>query len=315
MRITSSLLLAVFLTCFQVSAQESSAENFNTKYVIILVIDGPRYTETFGDTTCSNIPNLCTELAPQGVLYTNFRANAPRTTTNAGHTAITTGVNQRIKNNGKELPKNPSIFQYYMKEHDINKNKLWVISSKGKLSILGNTTHKKWRDLYLPHVFCGKNGNGADYVGDARTWEQVKWVVDTYQPNLMLINLLAPDSYGHGNNWAGYIQAIKNSDRYALDLWNQIQSNPEMKDKTTLFITNDHGRNADGHKDGFVSHGDGSESNRHIFLLAIGPDFKKNERIEFQRELIDIPATISKLLSFSAPTVKGCVLSELFLLE
>lgn len=304
------LIVGLFANTF--FAQVTQQGDFKTEYVVVLVIDGPRYSETFGDTTCSNIPNLCNELAPLGVLFTDFRANAPRTTTNAGHTALTTGVNQRIKNDGSQLPKNPSMFQYYMKEKDINKNKLWVISSKGKLSILGNTKHKKWRDLYQPHVYCGKNGNGADYVGDARTWEQVKWVVDTYQPNLMLINLLAPDSYGHGNNWDGYIQAIKNSDQYALDLWNQIQSNPVMKDKTTLFITNDHGRNADGHKDGFVSHGDGSLSNRHIFLLGIGPDFKKDVRVDAQRELTDIPATIAHLLNFNMPTGKGCVLNQLF---
>jgi len=306
------LLLFAIIAQLQIIAQDSVAINFKTEYVIILVIDGPRYTETFGDTSCTNIPNLCSELAPQGVLYTNFRANAPRTTTNAGHTAITTGVNQRISNDGKQLPKYPSIFQYYMKQKDINKNKLWVISSKGKLSILGNTKNKKWHDLYVPHVYCGKNGNGADYVSDARTWKQVKWVVDTYQPNLMLVNLLAPDSYGHGNNWDGYIQAIKNSDQYALELWNQIQSNPEMKDKTTLFITNDHGRNADGYKDGFVSHGDGTESNRHIFLLAIGPDFKKNIRYDTPRELTDISRTLALLLGFDIPTSRGCVMTELF---
>jgi hypothetical protein len=64
-----------------------------------------------------------------------------------------------------------------------------------------------------------------------------------------------------------------------------------MKDKTTLFITNDHGRNADGHKDGFISHGDGSEGNRHIFLLAIGALIsKKDVIITKERELTDISA-------------------------
>jgi hypothetical protein len=94
----------------------------------------------------------------KGVLYTNFRANAPRTTTNAGHTAITTGVNQRISNDGKNnYLKYPSMFQYLMKEQNINKNKLWVISSKGKLSILGNTKHRKMeRFIYASCIFVEK---------------------------------------------------------------------------------------------------------------------------------------------------------------
>jgi predicted AlkP superfamily pyrophosphatase or phosphodiesterase len=309
MRVLCSLL-CVFLS-FNSFSQEKDTLIYQTEYAVVLIIDGVRFTESFGDSTCSYIPNLCSILKEQGVLYTNFRANAPRTTTNAGHTAITTGVNQRISNDGKQLPKYPSMFQYLMKEQNINKNKLWVISSKGKLSILGNTKHRKWRDLYTPHVFCGKNGNGKDYIGDKMTMEQVRLVLDLFAPKLLLINLLAPDSYGHGNDWNGYLRSIKESDEYALELWNLIQSNPEMKDKTTLFITNDHGRNADGHKDGFISHGDGSEGNRHIFLLAIGPDFEKDVIITKERELTDISATIAELLHFKIPTGKGNVMREL----
>ncbi len=285
----------------------------NTEHVIILVIDGVRHTETFGDSTFQNIPNLKYKLAPQGILNTNFRANPPRTTTNAGHTAMTTGRNQRIRNDGSQLPRFPSMFQYFMKTHDIHKDKLWVISSKGKLSILGNTKHRKWRDLYQPHVFCGRNGNGKDYVGDSRTWEKVKQVVQTYAPKLMLINLLAPDARAHANNWEGYIEAIKQSDKYALELWEMIQSHPEMKDKTTLFITTDHGRNADGYKDGFISHGPGTDSNRRIFLLTLGPDTKKGIQIEqAKHELIDLPATIAHFFNFSMPTSRGKVMHELF---
>lgn len=302
-----SLLFPFFLLC------GTSQPSFKTEHVIILVIDGVRHTETFGDSTFQNIPNLTQKLAPLGVLNTNFRANQPRTTTNAGHTAMTTGRNQRIKNNGKQLPRFPSMFQYFMKEHDIHKDKLWVLSSKGKLSILGNTKHRKWRDLYQPHVFCGRNGNGKDHVGDNRTWEKVKQVVTDYAPKLMLINLLAPDARAHANNWEGYIAAIKQSDAYALELWEMIQSHPEMKNKTTLFITTDHGRNADGFKDGFISHGPGTESNRRIFLLTLGPDTNKGVQFENKnQELTDLPTTIAHLLGFSMPTSRGKVMNELF---
>lgn len=310
MRAFLTFLFSCSLLLFD--AQTLPSEGFKTEHVVILIIDGPRYSETFGDTTCTNIPNICNQLAPQGVLYTNFRANAPRTTTNAGHTAITTGVNQRISNDGKQFPKYPSMFQYLMKEKEVDKNKLWIISSKGKLSILGNTKHKKWKDLYTPHVYCGRNGNGADYTKDSQTMKQVHHVLETYSPTLTLINLLAPDSWAHGGNWERYIQSIKESDQYAMKIWDMIQNNPQMKDKTTLIITNDHGRNADGYKDGFISHGANTESNRHIFLLGIGPDFKKDVKSDFPRELTDISATVARLLGFSIPTSQGCVMDELF---
>ena len=295
----------------QSSTDRELTSNYETEYVIVLVIDGVRFSESFGDTSCTYIPNLCNELREQGTLYTNFRATAPKTTTNAGHTAITTSVNQRISNSGRNFPRHPSMFNYLMKEQDVDKSKLWVISSKGKLSILGNTRNRKWRNKYQPSVYCGKGGNNADYVNDRATWNKVLHVVDTYQPKLMLINLLAPDVQGHGNNWEGYLNAIKNSDAYALELWNRIQENEVMKDKTTLIITNDHGRNEDGHKDGFISHGDGSEGNRHIFLLGLGPDFKSNYVVEKQRELIDIAPTIAHLLGFEMPTARGVIMEEM----
>lgn len=285
-----------------------------TEHVVVLVIDGVRHTETFGDSSYQNVPNLFFKLAPQGVLNTNFRANTPKTTTNAGHTAMVTGRYQRIKNNGTQLPRFPSMFQYYMKQKDIHKDKLWVISSKGKLSILGNSKHRKWRNLYQPNVFCGRNGNGKDHVGDAKTWQKVLQVVDAYAPKLMLINLLAPDARAHANLWDGYLDAIKKSDEYALELWNIIQKHPEMKDKTTLLITTDHGRNADGFRDGFISHGARTESNKRIFMLALGPDCKKGIIMEnAHHELSDIASTAAFLLGFDMPTSRGEFMSELFI--
>jgi len=303
-----SILLALWFV-FPSLAQNK----FKTEFIIILVIDGVRHTETFGDSTFQNVPNLKHKLAPQGVLNTNFRANTKKTTTNTGHTAMTTGRYQRIRNNGSQLPRYPSIFQYYMKQYEIHKDKLWVISSKGKLSILGNTVHKKWNDLYQPHTFCGLNGNGKDYVGDHFTWIKVKQVINTYAPKITLVNLLAPDANAHANRWEDYINAIKKSDEYALELWEMIQKHPEMKDKTTLFITTDHGRNADGFKDGFISHGPRTESNKRIFLLALGPDFKQGVNAEnANQELIDIPATIAYMFNVEMPTGRGRAMTELF---
>ena len=284
---------------------------YTTENVIILVIDGPRMSETFGDSTYKYIPNLANILAPQGVLLKNFRNNGP-TYTNAGHTSIPTGVYQRINNSGLELPKNPSIFQYFLKEKGLSKESAWIIASKGKLNILANTKNKKWRNQYTPSSFCGINGSGLGYTADEKNFSDALRILGQYHPKLTLINLLEVDVNGHANLWEGYLKAIQRTDQKALELWNFIENDSIYKGKTTLFITNDHGRHSKGHKDGFVSHGDNCEGCRSIYLIALGPDFKKNSILPNRYEQIDISKTIAEMLHFNEPVSEGQIMKDLF---
>ena len=308
-----SLLILSFIFWNQISllAQDEGLRNYKTEHIVVLVIDGPRYTETFGDTSCQYIPRMGKELVKEGVLYTNFRANGP-TYTNSGHTAITTGVYQSISNAGKTLPKNPSFFQYYSKEKKADKSKTWIISSKGKLEILANTKKKKWWNVYMPMTYCGEKGQSAEYIGDVQTFMKVKQVFASDAPVLTLINFLEVDANAHQNDWERYLATLRNCDDYAAKLWEFIEADPIMGGKTALLITNDHGRHLDGIKDGFKSHGDNCEGCRHISLLAMGPDFKKNAIVTQEGELIDISATIAEILGFCMPTSKGSILKDLF---
>ena len=240
-----------------------------------------------------------------------FRNNGT-TTTNSGHTAICTGVYQSVKNDGSELPKHPTMFQYFLKEKGLDSTQAWVIASKGKLNILANTKNKTLKNKYTPSQFCGVDGKGEGYTNDRNTWRDAQTILSKYHPKLTLINLLEVDVRGHQNEWPEYLQAIRNTDKIALDLWNFIQSDSIYKDKTTLLITNYHGRHLDGVKDGFVSHGGGCEGCRSIYLVALGPDFKSNTELLNCYEQIDISSTIAELLHFNYPVSKGEIMTDLF---
>lgn len=315
MKLLTLLGLVVLLSSSAVTTCDPSNplpdKEYRTKNVIVLVIDGPRFSETFGDSTCQYIPHLSKDLAPQGVLFTNFRNNG-KTNTNSGHTAITTGVYQSIRNDGTELPKHPSFFQYYLKEKKISKEKAWIVASKGKLNILANARKKKWFNSYMPSEYCGPRGNGSEYQADKFTWDIVMEKLTTEQPSMMLINLLEVDTRGHSNDWPNYLGAIERTDDYAYRLWNFIQNDPHYKNNTTLIITNDHGRHLDGHKDGFKEHGDGCEGCRQIYMIGLGPDFKQGEVVTEEYEQIDISATIAHIMKFEMPTSEGRVIAPLF---
>ncbi len=285
---------------------------FKTENVIILVMDGPRYCETWGDSTHHLIPHMANDLAERGVIFEDFR-NEGITHTTPGHVALTTGKYQRIKNNGEVLPRKPSIFQYYLKETGKPKKSAYVVTSKDKLAVLTNCKDKKFHDQFRPAQDCGINGLSSGYRADRLTHARVLEILEEDQPNLMLVNFQYPDSWGHAGNRERYLEGIEEVDNYIYSIFNYIDTNEHYKGKTTIFVTNDHGRHLDGHKNGYVSHGDGCEGCRHINFFAFGPDFKSGVVMNAGRDQIDIPVTIAYLLGFDLPCSKGEVMEELFI--
>ena len=314
-KLAYSLLLIAALVSSHVcdlGANPFKKKKYKTERVIVLVVDGPRYAETWGDSTHRYIPHMANELSKSGVVCTKFY-NDGYTYTTSGHTALCTGVKQELENRkGTQLPDNPSIFQYYLKKEKLPSSKAWVITSKDKLFILGNCNAPEWKDQYNPSTDCGINGPGSNYREDSITFQRVTSVLKNQQPNLLLVNFREPDYSGHANNWSNYLKGIKDTDSLVWEIWKFIQTDPYYKNKTTLFVTNDHGRHDNGWKDGFVSHGDSCDGCRHINLFSYSPDFRKNVVLDEPYVQIDLPATIAELLGFTMPEGKGKVMRKLF---
>ena len=99
----------------------------------------------------------------------------------------------------------------------------------------------------------------------------------------------------------------------AYQLWLKIQSDPVYKDKTTLIVTNDHGRHNNGTSTGWKEHGHDDTSNNcmgctHVMLLAMGPDVKTGEELMTGMELPDLAPTVAALLDFEMPDTTGSVM-------
>ncbi|TAL56313.1 MAG: sulfatase [Bacteroidetes bacterium] len=283
---------------------------FKTKNVFIVVMDGSRYTESWGEPNKINIPNI-KQLFSQGVMCSNFY-NDGQTVTVPGHTAMTTGYYQVINNGGQETPANPSVFQYYLSQFFKPSEDAWVISSKDKLEVLSNCTDTDWAGVFNPRTDCGVNGNHTGYRDDSITFRHLIDTITKYHPHMGIVNFKEPDASGHAANWLEYIQQTKNVDKYIGSLWNFLQSDSLYAGTTTLFVTNDHGRHSDGVYDGFVSHGCDCLGCRHIFLLGIGPDFKTNYIETAHYSLIDIPSTVCKLMGINMPGGQGKVMETIF---
>ncbi|MDG1333011.1 MAG: sulfatase-like hydrolase/transferase [Crocinitomicaceae bacterium] len=304
--------VVLVITSFFGCERDKIHEEFETENVVIIVVDGARYSESWGDPTHANVPNL-DSLKSQGVFFPNF-FNFGDTRTVPGHTALITGVYENLDNNGYDTPTNPSIFQCWAKKFNASSNESWVITSKDKLEVLGNCTRSAWRDQYLPETHCGVNGDGlmSGYQDDSATVAQGLAILEEYHPKLVLFNLREPDYSGHGGVWNQYLNAIQNSDEYVKQIIEFIQNDPAYQGKTTIFITCDHGRHTDGVAEGFSGHGDDCEGCQRIGMLAIGPDFKQGKTVKTEYGQIDIARTIARMLDFEMPHGKGRSIKELF---
>ena len=305
-------LALIALVLFGVAAvrAEDAAPAWKTRHVVILVIDGPRWTETWGKPGRDLIPVRDKVLAPLGVWLSDMANDGP-TYTNAGHSALTTGFHQEINNSGQELPRNPSITQRLIAA-GTDPKQVWVVTSKDKLQILTDSAAPEWNHRHVCSSDCGKDGAGSGYREDRVTLERVKAVISEHRPRFLLINFKEPDASGHAKKWDEYLANIQITDEYAGQVWAHIQAEPQMKDTTTLFITNDHGRHLDGHKDGYISHGDDCAGCRKIELVAIGPDFKRGATSDVHRSQIDVAVTAAALLGLTHPNSDGKVMTELF---
>jgi len=310
--ISAFCFLAIGLGCTKKVAEEPPRELL-TQNVIIVVMDGPRYSETWGDSSHQYIPRMAGEFCKSAVINTSF-SNSGVTYTTPGHTSLTTGHNQTINNSGGELPARPSVFQHWRKEHAQDSTAAWIIASKDKLEVLANCTDSIWNGQYQPSTNCGVGGFGvgSGYRHDSLTYAAALDIFQAHHPRLTLINFREPDVAGHANNWPGYIQGIKDVDNHIVSLWEFIQADPFYSGTTTMFITNDHGRHLDDVADGFISHGDDCEGCRHIFFFATGPDFKNDVLIDTPRSQIDIAETAAYLMDVDLPGGDGEVMWELF---
>jgi hypothetical protein len=278
--------------------------------VVIIVIDGPRWSETWGDNSHDNIPLRSGTLRPMGVFADHFR-NDGWTYTNSGHTALTTGFYEPINNSGLELPTYPSIFQYWRKQYHQPTSKAWIVASKDKLYILADSKDSTMR-LWNASTDCGANGPFTGYRHDTTTFRRCFDVFNIHHPDMMLINFREPDYSGHQANWPNYIMGIRNTDQYVYDLVTYLQTDPYYAGTTTIFITNDHGRHLDSIQGGYTTHGDGCEGCRQIELIAIGPDFKVNYTSSANYDQRDIARTTATLMGFDMPTGDGRVMWDLF---
>jgi hypothetical protein len=132
---------------------------------------------------------------------------------------------------------------------------------------------------------------------DVITYIAAREYLKEYKPKVLYIAFDETDDLAHAGMYNLYLQSARAEDKMLEDLWNYLQSNPSYKNKTTLFITCDHGR-GDKVKETWKHHGQKVEDCNQIWFAAIGPSITptgevKNEMQLYQKQFA---ATFANIL-------------------
>lgn len=146
-------------------------------------------------------------------------------------------------------------------------------------------SHKPWLEGECLDVF-------THYA--AMEWLKMK------KPKVLYIAYGETDEWAHAGEYRSYLDAAHQVDAWLKQLWNFVQSDPQYRNKTTLFITVDHGR-GDINKEEWTSHGDKILDAHEIWFAVMGPDTKGSGEMKTDMQIYQqqFAQTIAKLMGYN----------------
>ncbi len=267
-------------------------------HVVILVLDGGRIDETFGDEinpdsystassakTSTLFTNIKKYLVPNGTLIVPGY-NTGITITGPGHCNLLTGIHQEFGHfatpdgPGFYRPELPTMYEEFRKQ--------FTAAKSGDLVLTGNTDHIASLNYSLypgdgstsaaTYTLVADPGDPQDTEPAANDGQVLTALESTLRgsaPRLALANLHAMDRAGHYNSDPNaYGERVAQMDQPIVDLWDLIQSGeyPGMKDDTVLVVVADHGRHRWG--DEAASRLDGTKAVNSDG--TVGPDYRNH---------------------------------------
>jgi hypothetical protein len=320
------LLLAFFLAVVSANAGDQSIpKKSQAMNLFIIVMNGVRYNDAFGEKNHLYIDNIWNKFRPLGTICTKFD-NRELTLPIPSQMSLLTGVWHVFKNPFSQTirPAFPTLFEYWNSAQKDSKNSCYFASSKANFEILTSSNSTEYGTRYAPVFEAEKEAQ----VNENAIYEKALPYIMEKHPSFVYLSFNAgggaqtekelmehecqlpgeKDACGGAEALNAYYESIILMDQIVFDLWDRIQKVDVYKDKTVFLVLSDHGR----HTDDYHSFGDKCRGCTQLFLLAMGPGIKKNFVSKQGRTLIDICKTAGALCNIPTPYAKGDVMKELF---
>ncbi|HVU48803.1 MAG TPA: hypothetical protein VHD85_21935 [Terracidiphilus sp.] len=159
-----------------------------------------------------------------------------------------------------------------------------------------------------------------DFMKHARTLSSpdelsvyiAKRLMQQEAPSLLWITMHDMD-IAHSGAYSLYIEGIRRTDRLCGELWQAVQSEPEYKDNTTMFVLPDFGRDADYDEggNGFQHHRTGDAASRTTWMMALGKGVREGVIYDQPVQSIDLVPSLGAIMGFSPNLAQGKPIKEL----
>jgi hypothetical protein len=327
----SVLTLSLFLISSTISAEIIDVNQpSRARYLFIVIVNGVRYDDAFGDKNHLYTENIWTKLRPLGTICTKFY-NRENTYPIPAQMSLLTGVWHVLENPLNETirPAFPTFFEYWKKQK--SDDTCYFASSKQKLKILTYSDNKKYGNAFAPVFETNETANldtmfteGQTEVTENAIYERAVQHIFQNHPAFTYLNLGSgrgdeyarnphecrldkKDACGGSDLLNAYYESIILLDAIIYDLWDRVQHDDIYKDKSILIVLSDHGR----HTEDFHGYGDNCRGCQQLNFLAIGSGIKKGFVSNKERTLIDVCRTVGSILDIPTPYAKGNIMNEI----
>lgn len=151
---------------------------------------------------------------------------------------------------------------------------------------------------------------GAEYRPDRHTAELALTYLRTVHPRFLFVSLGDSDELGHTADYPGYLDALREADRFVGRVVSALKEIRATGAPATLVVTTDHGRDSTAY-----GHGPAIPQSGRVWLVAWGDGIRSQGFVASPRPryLIDIAPTLRSLLGLPADERpdSGRVLTEL----
>ena len=152
---------------------------------------------------------------------------------------------------------------------------------------------------------------GGPTSGDELTFFMTREIMRKFSPSVLTV-AFSDVEVAHFGSYALHLSGIRTVDRLTSQLWQEVQANPAYRDKTTMVVLPEFGRDPDGSStNGFFNHRANEESTRDTWMMALGAAVDKPQIVERPIRHIDLCPTLARLLGCHPLESQGSLLNEL----